>query len=372
MSCLFTNVKAARFSSRANDRTVGSRTLTRTERRLLEKKKTNRSKRKSRTLEIEQSSNKNFGNKLWWIVNGEGFSSFFSNSQGLKNLFESLVPRLPGRNVSFTHRSLWIALGFRLPLFMALSYVITNESTSPYVIQGSLGPSMLPTIQFVGDIWLIETGAWRRAWIWMLGREDEDNLPAVRSMYEVGDLVIWEDLKTGKRSCKRIVGLEGDTVHRVGEYRNLYRSRSDFGILWPTKKEGVIDHIFGAFSRRNNEKGNGVLEHQGGTVEQSHTLVVPKQCVWLEGDCPLFSMDSRQYGPIHSSKIRGRLVFRLWPWKRHDLTNDNKNSHLSHCWISKNRPVPYSSIEAYIGKRFGLHRLESSSSDASPKRKLED
>jgi len=233
---------------------------------------------------------------------------------------------------------------------MVLSYLITDENTTPYVIQGSLGPSMLPTIQFVGDIWLVQTGAWPRAWRWILGQQDEDDLPAVGSIYEVGDLVIWEDPKTGKRSCKRIVGLEGDTVHRFGEYRNFYQNRSDFGVLWPKKKDGAIEQIYGAFSSQNNERENGVLEHKGGSLEHSDTIVVPKQCVWLEGDCPLFSMDSRQYGPIHSSKIRGRLIFRVWPWQRHDLTNDS-------CWVSKKRPVPYSSIEAYIGKQFGLYRV---------------
>jgi signal peptidase I len=295
---------AARFSSRANDRT-----LSRTERRLLERKQRNSAKRKSKmpeTTEQQSSKRNNFGNKFRRILSGEGVSSFFSNnnSQGLKHYFieSSLVPRLPGRNVSFTHRSLWMALGFRLPFFIALSYVMTNENTSPYVIQGSLGPSMLPTIQFVGDIWLVETGAWKRAWRRMLGllRQDEENLPAVGSIYEVGDLVIWEDTKTGKRSCKRIVGLEGDTVHRFGEYRNLYRSRSDVGILWPKNKEKAIDRVFGAFSKDNKEKGNDVLEHQEGTLEQSYKIVVPKQCVWLEGDCPLFSMDSR-YGKGSSS-----------------------------------------------------------------------
>jgi hypothetical protein len=80
----------------------------------------------------------------------------------------------------------------------------------------------------------------------------------------------------------------------------------------------------------------------------------------------------RQYGPIHSSKIRGRLVFRLWPWKRHDLTNDEENSYLSSCWIGKKRPVPYSSIDAYIGKRFGLYRVTASSNEILPQRKIED
>lgn len=273
-------VRAARYFSRASDRT-----LSRTERRMLERKHRNREKRKSR---IEHSSNRIAGKKYRQMFNGEGFYSFFSNSKRLENLTESLIPRLPGRNVSFTHKSLWMALGFRLPLFMLIAYGITNENVSPYVIQGSLGPSMLPTIQFVGDIWLVETGAWHRALRWALRQLGQEKL-AVDSMYEIGDMVIWEDTNTGKRSCKRIIGLEGDTVYRFGQYRNLYRNRADVGILWP--KEENAKQIFGAFSGENEEynvEGNG---------EISQTIIVPNQCVWLEGDCPLFSMDSR-YGKV--------------------------------------------------------------------------
>ena len=121
-----------------------------------------------------------------------------------------------------------------------------------------------------------------------------------------------------------------------------------------------------------SEKDDDVPENTSSRLEHADTIVVPKQCVWLEGDCPLFSMDSRQCGPIHSSKIRGRLVFRLWPWKRHDLTSDEENSYLSSCWVSKKRPVPYSSIEAYVGKRFGLYRVQASSNDNLPKPNIED
>ena len=184
----------------------------------------------------------------------------------------------------------------RLPLVLALSFVLTNESTSPYVIQGSLGPSMLPTIQFVGDIWLVETRAWKKAMDWIFGSEESLD---VRSMYSVGDLVIWEDTTTGKRSCKRIVGLEGDVIDRYGEYKKMYKNRSDGGVLWP--KKGRDEHVFGAFSRAETEDAEQPQEIE----EHSHKIVVPKQCVWLEGDCPLFSMDSRYvkecFFPFYSS-----------------------------------------------------------------------
>lgn len=366
---LFFFSNTATFSSRTND---GRRALSRTERRLLERKQRNKAKKEAR-MPTESSSSKKSGETFRSLFRGGGFSSAILNSQRLEYLFRSLVPRLPLRHVSFT-RPLWIALSYRLPLFLALSYLLTDENISPYMIQGSLGPSMLPTIQFVGDIWVVETGAWGRAWRRLFGGQDEGDFPVVSLLYEVGDLVIWEDPKTGKRSCKRIIGLEGDTIYRCGEYRNLYQYRSDFGILWPKNKDKPTNHSFGAYSRRDTDKGSNVFEHsdnQGGKLEQLRTLIVPNHCVWLEGDCPLFSMDSRQYGPINVSKIRGRLVFRLWPWERKDLTNDEENSYLSSCWISKNRPVPYPSIEAYIGKRFNFYRIPSSSTEILAKRNSE-
>ncbi|OEU20760.1 LexA/Signal peptidase [Fragilariopsis cylindrus CCMP1102] len=258
--------------------------MPRTERRLLERKERNSARKKAK---IHSSPEK--------------LSSTLLKSQ---RFLYSLVPRLPGRPQSFVSRSHLIAISYRLPLFLVLSYFLTDENTSPYIIQASLGPSMLPTIQFAGDIWVVETGAWERVWNRIFSRQDEGNFPT-SSSYKVGDLLIWEDPKTGKRSCKRLIGLEGDEA------------------------------------------------------PPPRILVVPENCVWLEGDCPLFSMDSRQYGPINANKIRGRLVFRLWPWKRNDLTNDKENAYLSSCWISRDRPVPYPSIEAYIGKRFDFYRLPS-------------
>lgn len=40
---------------------------------------------------------------------------------------------------------------------------------------------------------------------------------------------------------------------------------------------------------------------------------VPKGHVWLEGDNPLNSTDSRNFGSVPAGLIRGRAVFRLWP-----------------------------------------------------------
>ena len=42
-------------------------------------------------------------------------------------------------------------------------------------------------------------------------------------------------------------------------------------------------------------------------------LRVPPGHVWLEGDNPLDSHDSRAYGPVPEALVRGRVVARLWP-----------------------------------------------------------
>ena len=41
-------------------------------------------------------------------------------------------------------------------------------------------------------------------------------------------------------------------------------------------------------------------------VEQSGAL-------WVEGDNPAGSTDSRQFGAVPASALRGRVVMRLWP-----------------------------------------------------------
>jgi signal peptidase I len=41
---------------------------------------------------------------------------------------------------------------------------------------------------------------------------------------------------------------------------------------------------------------------------------VPEGHVWLEGDNPSNSTDSRYYGPVPAALINGRVVCKIWPW----------------------------------------------------------
>ncbi|KAI2512536.1 serine-type peptidase [Fragilaria crotonensis] len=196
-------------------------------------------------------------------------------------------------------------LATRCSLALVLYFLIENEDISPYVTDMSLGPSMLPTLPTLGGVYIRETGAWSR-------------LFGVPIKYNKYDVVVFRD-KDGRYAGKRIIGVEGDEVLRYGEYVHQYLDRSDWGIV------KSVEHATPTF-----EDESQVLR------DYSRKIVVPPNHVWLEGDFPPFSFDSRQYGPIPVEWIRGRIVGRIWPWGGERL--------------SKSRPSPLSVAEALSGK----------------------
>lgn len=46
---------------------------------------------------------------------------------------------------------------------------------------------------------------------------------------------------------------------------------------------------------------------------QQERCVIPDGHVWLLGDNPEFSDDSRHYGPVKRRSIRGKVFLKLWP-----------------------------------------------------------
>ena len=145
------------------------------------------------------------------------------------------------------------------------------------------GPSMMPTIQPMGDILWYEKVSHR-----LLGFEGGDNAvdrrnsslrqgslksesdwtwlklaQRVSSPLQHGDVVIVKHpLREGQTICKRIRALPGDKVWVYGQVR-------------PT--------------------------------------IIPDGHVWLEGDNPRNSTDSRDYGPVPGALILGRALLRVWP-----------------------------------------------------------
>lgn len=228
-----------------------------------------------------------------------------------------LQPRIPGGSSNFK-REHFLAAGKRLPFWLLLAILISHDDTSPFVVDFTRGPSMLPTIFPLGDLYLRDTGAWHRA----LG---------IDRSYQVGDVVAFQSPSGHGYSCKRIVAVEGDKVLRYGQFSHMYNDREDLGIVSP---QGPCSY--------NPSWDDGIID--GKPVKDiSYTVIVPPGHVWLEGDFPLLSVDSRHYGPLPLATIRGRLLMRLWPLRR------SEGVQSSPMFVSQERPVPLTIEEALTG-----------------------
>jgi signal peptidase I len=112
---------------------------------------------------------------------------------------------------------------------------------------------MMPTLNEMGDVVLVDklSPRWR---------------PIQRNEIVIADSSYKRDFAI----CKRVVGLPGDVITPPASARRLYNTTT-------------------------------------------RTVVVPPGHVWLEGDNPQNSVDSRQYGPVPAALIRGRVCAKLWP-----------------------------------------------------------
>ena len=254
----------------------------------------------------------------------------------------------------------------------------------PLQIELLYGPSMVPTIHPYGDAWLHTTPMWdslRSIYHKLKGMVFQT--PSL--MYERGEIVIWRDPETDRRACKRVVGVEGDTVQRYGQFAEYYAHRSDVGIPWDAglgsrgldpscpwdKQQGRDTNV--VFLEENhsiNDDNKSEQPKEGGIYR---TLVVPEGHVWLEGDNPLLSVDSRHYGPIPVVYLEGRLVWRLWPLLRHPVIRKHDQVLLRHRTI---RPQPLDletpkqrGQEDRLAVYYNLHRRRPPASDSEGGRK---
>jgi signal peptidase I len=109
-------------------------------------------------------------------------------------------------------------------------------------------------------------GAWKRFW------------NRLTTGVSVGDVVVIQHPDRIGTVCKRVLGLPGDIVTK------------------PTRRNNAASI---QQSQRYQKTGSG--------------LVIPDGHIWLEGDNPWNSADSRNYGPVPAALIVGRVLFRVWP-----------------------------------------------------------
>jgi len=232
-------------------------------------------------------------------------------------------PRIPGGSSNFQKEHVY-AVAKRVPLFLVLALLVTSDDTSPLKVDRAFGPSMLPTLHPLGDLCLRDTGAWQRAL-------------HINKDYQVGDVIAIKNLSGRGYSCKRIIGVEGDTVLHYGQYADLYKDREDLGIV-PVHQP---DSHYLSWSQDNDVGGS--------RKDITRTVSVPPSHVWVEGDNPLFSVDSRHFGPVPVESIRGRILMRIWPlWRKEGVKP-------SLVIMSRERPKPLTKAEALSGG-YNLYR----------------
>ncbi|PIN01826.1 Mitochondrial inner membrane protease, subunit IMP1 [Handroanthus impetiginosus] len=141
-----------------------------------------------------------------------------------------------------------------LAQFLSLLHV-----TDTYIFSSTLvyGPSMLPTLNFTGDVLLVE------------------KLSPFLGKVGPGDVVLVRSPENPRKTItKRIMGVEGDTVTFLVDPGHSDRSHSLVVRMW---------------------------------------MMVPKGHVWIQGDNIYASRDSRHLGPIPYGLILGKVFFRVWP-----------------------------------------------------------
>jgi inner membrane protease subunit 1 len=224
-------------------------------------------------------------------------------------------------------------IGFvkRLPVFVVLCFILNDDFDPneedhemirmlkvvlshiqfPFSLDMMQGPSMLPTIHPTNDTLLRDPLSHR-----YFGRS-----------WQVGDIVLFaqtdEASKMKRYSCKRIVALPGQQVNRHGEF---------------------MTQLYALDVHPLSSSALATTTQSVDSIGDNDTIVIPEDHVWLEGDNPLFSLDSRQYGPVPMAALKGRYVLRLWP-----LGKQN--------WMNQKRPTPLTIEEMFSNKTYNLFSI---------------
>ncbi|KAH8929597.1 LexA/Signal peptidase, partial [Atractiella rhizophila] len=119
--------------------------------------------------------------------------------------------------------------------------------------------------------------------------------------FQRGQLVAYS-LPLHPQGCgmKRIIGVEGDVIEYVPPSR-LNPSMVDYDGIWRFPSSDSSPSSSSQPNSKRKEKRNG-----GSNEEDTIRVLVPKSHLWLEGDSPSFSIDSRTFGPVPQSLVVGK------------------------------------------------------------------
>jgi len=176
----------------------------------------------------------------------------------------------------------------------------------PFALDVGMGPSMLPTLTpGKGELYLRDVWSHRS----IISRTNNDSRE-----YKKGDVVTIYNPYSKSIVTKRIVGVGGDTIRLYGEYASEFckNGREEDGGVTVDER---FDPPYCQTMQQTLQHDFKEADYYFGKKRDRYvtTMKVPPNHVWVEGDNPLESTDSRHYGPLPISALRGRIVIRLCP-----------------------------------------------------------
>ncbi|HEM3701684.1 TPA: signal peptidase I [Streptococcus suis] len=124
---------------------------------------------------------------------------------------------------------------------------------------------------------------------------------------------------TEKLIVKRVVGMPGDTIRYENDVLYINDQEVD---------EPYLDEYLAAFQKDKlqeeysyNKQFQAVAQAAQAFTQDANgyvdfTVTVPEGQYYLLGDDRLVSLDSRSVGTFAREKIKGEVVFRIWPFNR--------------------------------------------------------
>ncbi|KAL3793656.1 hypothetical protein HJC23_010228 [Cyclotella cryptica] len=243
----------------------------------------------------------------------------------------------------------------------------------PFAIDIGDGPSMLPTMIPCVELYWRDCWSDRFFWInWRHFKEvsmrlfaDDASLKSTMGVssykrpWQRGDIVTIFNPYSKTIICKRIIGVEGDTIQVFGEYSQAYHDFEEnecCGVPYDERYPMPFCRKV-AFEQGMRDEGDGPLYETCITVPQNH--------VWVEGDNPLYSTDSRHFGPLPISSLRGRVTLRLWPIRRHHVSNTSDKEAIADeevrdwCALSSKRPFPFMHADQMLRNgKYGVREVK--------------
>merc|ERR1712146_87084 len=89
--------------------------------------------------------------------------------------------------------------------------------------------------------------------------------------------------------------------------------------------------------------------------KETKVILVPPGHIWLEGDNPYNSTDSRDYGPVPIALLKGKIMFQLYPFSKFGSPRNTEKDSLEYTGVKESikYPNPQNSDEGK-GFLFGL------------------